>query len=178
MEDECWLPELIVCEDLEKWEEYEDLIYSEFVADFIDSNPTFHGRRVQIRKHPIEFEREDAFWHVTCCDYSKNKERNPDLRRCERIKWIRAFIENYECNGFCCDECDGLYIWSTIYKPTKSPRFKILFEEERYVVIVEQREKYCLLITAYYIDQEHRLEKMLKEYEKVKKQEAPHQGRN
>lgn len=172
--EECWLPELVECEDIAKWEAYENLIYQIFKADFIDSHPLFRGTEVRIRKHPMTLEREEAFWHVTCCDYSKDGDREPDLRRCERIRWIRAFIENCDCKRPQCIECDGLYVWSTIYNKTKRPRVKILLEDERYVVIVELRERYCLLITAYYLDQNHSLRKLLKEYEKVKhKQEAP-----
>ena len=55
----------------------------------------------------------------------------------------------------------------------KQPRFKILFEEERYVVIIEERTDYCLLITAYYLDADHSLRKLLKEYDRACKQEAP-----
>ena len=36
------------------------------------------------------------------------------------------------------------------------------------MVVVEPRESYCLLITAFYFDHEHTLEKKLKHYEKYR----------
>ena len=173
MGDECWLPELFACDDLSQWEQYENEVYPIFERDFVTSAPTFNGKQVRIRRHPIEDGREGTFWHVTCCDYGKDGNRSPDPRRCERIEWIRSFIENYNCKESCCAECDGLYVWSTQYRRTNSPRFKILFEEERYVVIIEERSDYCLLITAYYLDADHSLRKLLKEYDRACKQEAP-----
>lgn len=164
----CWLPELVTCQDLAHWDEYENELYSIFELDFIESKPSYDSKPVQIRKHPMDYGREEAFWHVTCCDYKKDCERQPDINRCERIRWVRSFIENSTCNDPFCEECDGMLVWSTIYPKTRCPRVKILLEEERYVVIVEVRKEYCLLITAFYVDQDHRLRKLRKEFDSVK----------
>ncbi len=43
-------------------------------------------------------------------------------------------------------------------------RVNLLLEEERFIVIVELRDKYNLLITAFYIDYEHTMKKKLKKY--------------
>ena len=51
-----------------------------------------------------------------------------------------------------------MLVWSTPYKGHS--RVKMLLEDEQYLVVLERREKYCLLITAFYVDQEHRLEKL------------------
>lgn len=166
--ENCWLPELVTCQDFGRWNEYEDELYAIFKSDFIDDRPFYKSKPVRIRKHPIEHEREEAFWHVTCCDYRKDHKREPDTNRCERIRWVRSFIENSDCSNPICIECDGMRVWSTIYPKTKSPRVKILLEEERYIVVVEIRKNYCLLITAYYLEQDHRLKKLLKEYNYVK----------
>lgn len=157
-----WLPDLLPCEDLNLWAEYEGALYSIFKADFIDSHPQFEGKQVNIRKHPMVYGKEEAFFHVTCQDYSKTGNRDPDLRRCERIRWVRSFIENYNCDSSSCPNCDGVKVWREPYKSNN--RVFILLEEERYMVIVEPRKEYCLLITAFYFDQDHRLEKILKRY--------------
>ena len=47
---------------------------------------------------------------------------------------------------------------------------KMLREDEQYLVVLERREKYCLLITAFYVDQVHRLEKLRKEFDKVSRE--------
>jgi hypothetical protein len=48
-------------------------------------------------------------------------------------------------------------------------RVHFLFEEERYLVIIEKRENYNLLITAYYLEYNNALEKQLKHYNQFKK---------
>lgn len=94
VEDWCWLPDLLPCDDLAQWEAYEDHLYEIFERDFLLTKPTFEGLPVNTRRHPMEHGREEAFWHITCCDYGKDGERQPDMNRCERIRWARAFIEN------------------------------------------------------------------------------------
>ena len=168
MNEKCWIPEIIPLESYDgNWQKYEDAIYCIFKNDFITSTPQFNGKKVQIKKYPIENEKENAFFHVTCADFNKNNERLPDMRRCERIRWIRAFIENYNCDNSKCTDCNGVKIWQEPYK--SRTRIHILLEEERYLVILEDRKTYYLLITAYYLDYDHSLEKQLNNYEKYKK---------
>ena len=69
MNDKCWLPDYEYYEDYDSWQEYEDTLYSIFKSDFIDSRPQFDGKRVNIRRHPIKYGKEEAFFHVTCQDY-------------------------------------------------------------------------------------------------------------
>ena len=167
MSNECWLPSLTPFNDYgENWELYQEAIYAIFKHDFLDSKPIFEGKVVNIRKHPMEYGKEEAFFHITCCDYLKDGERVPDLRRCERISWVRSFIEEYQCDPAQCDSCDGIKIWREPYKTTF--RVHLLFEEERYVIILEPREKYVLLITAFYIEYDHSLQKQLRNYIRYK----------
>lgn len=157
-----WLPDLVPCTDISKWDEYQGTLYDIFKKDFISSHPRFEGKQVNIRKIPIEYGKEEAFFHVTCQDYSKTGERVPDFKRCERIRWVRSFIENYNCDPTGCPECSGVKVWREPYGSKE--RVHILLEEERYVVVLEIREEYCLLITAFYFDQDHRLRKALERY--------------
>ena len=134
--------------------------------DFLDDYPCFENVRVNVKHYPIEYGKEEAFFHTTCKDYSGDGERVPDFRRCERIRWIRAFIENYNCDSSLCPNCDGIKVWREPYK--SKTRVHILLEEERYVVILEDRKKYFLLITAFYLDYDNALEKQLKHYNHYK----------
>lgn len=165
-----WLPELLLYEDYESWKAYEDELYKIFCNDFKSSYPQFAGKRVKIRYNPIEYGKEEGFFHVTCQDYKKDGVREPDFRRCERIRWVRRFIENYQCKMEECVDCGGMKVWEEPYKMYS--RVHILLEEERYMVVVERREDYCLLITGFYFDQEHRLRKTLNRYEKYKAKSA------
>ena len=167
MMHECWLPELEYFEDYQNsWEIYENARYDIFREDFVNDRPEFEGQSVKFRWHPIEYGKPEAFFHLTCQDYSKAGERVPDLRRCERIRWVRAFIENYHCDPSLCEDCDGVKVWREPYKSKE--RVHILLEEERYLVILEPRHSYCLLITAFYLQYDHALRKQRKHYEQYK----------
>lgn len=165
-----WLPDLVPCENWSEFPAYEELIYALFGQDFIQSHPEFEGKPVNIRKHPLVDGREQAFFHVTSKEYTPQKERCPDPKRCERIRWVRAFIENFDCDPSKCAPCSGIKVWNEPYKMYS--RVHILSEEENYMVIIERREKYNLLITAYYFDYPHALKKQLNKfyaYERAKR---------
>lgn len=166
MEKECWLPDIICYDGRREWKDYQDEIYGIFKHDFIDSSPQFENRKVQIRKYPVEYGKEEAFFHVTCREYQNGRNREPDLRRCERIRWVRSFIENYKCDVTECEDCDGIKVWTEPYK--NKSRVHLLLEEEKYIVILEPRERYCLLITAFYLDYDNAMEKQLKHYYRYK----------
>lgn len=47
-------------------------------------------------------------------------------------------------------------------------RVHLLLEEERYMVVLEERKGYFLLITAFYLDYDHALQKQLKHYKQYR----------
>lgn len=156
------------------WEEYQGILYRLFCRDLRDGDPVFNGKRVKIRYQPIEYGKEEAFFHITCQDYDKEGERVPDLRRCERVEWIKQFIEaadtdsqiEYE------DKAYNLKIWKE--QVGNDLRYHILCEELRYMVVVAEREKYCLLITAFYFEHDHTLAKKIKKYDEYIAKNASH----
>ena len=148
----------------EDWNAYEDMLYTIFKAAFIDTKPQFYGKRINIRFNPIVNGKAEAFYHVTCRDYHLFEERCPDYRRCERIRWVRSFIENYNCDASRCPDCDGVKVWEELAPKGSNTRVHILLEEERYMVIIELRGDYNLLITAFYIDQDHTLRAQLRHF--------------
>jgi hypothetical protein len=91
-----WLPELMpLCDSNGDWQHYEDQVYAVFYTDFIESCPHFQNGPVRITKQLIDG-KERTFWH--CVQEGRiEAQRTPDLRRCERIPWIRATIENSNC---------------------------------------------------------------------------------
>lgn len=167
MSNNCWLPNLELFDDYNNnWDNYQESLYNIFKNDLIYNPPSFEDKIIKIRWQPIEYNKPEAFFHVTCQDYSKDGERCPDLRRCERIRWVKAFIQNYNCDSSLCNGCAGIKVWNELYQNKK--RVHILLEEERYMVVVEPRERYCVLITAFYFDHDHALAKKLKKYEQFK----------
>ena len=169
MEKICWLPHLELFEDYKNdWTIYDAALYEIFKTDFIDSKPIFKNLQVNIRKYPMEYDKEESFFHITCQDYSKDNNRVPDLRRCERIRWVRSFIENYNCDPACCTDCDGIKVWEEDAPNGTYKRVHLLFEEERYLVVIERRNNYYLLVTAFYFEHDHSLRKKLKHYNDYK----------
>lgn len=170
---ECWIPDINPCENLAEWDEYDNELYAIFKRDWLDSCPVFMGLPVYVRHNPKWGGREEGYWHLTCCDYGKEgngpESRNPDIKRCERIEWPRAFVENYRvcaaCDANDADECSGVRVWRARSMRGKE-RYKILHETERYLVVLEPRKTYCLLITAYYLDNEQSLRSVLRECER------------
>ncbi len=169
----CWLPEINQFPgdsfDLESYKSYEKSLYKIYKNDFWTTHPFFEGKRVQVRKQPMIDGYEESFIHFTCKNYDSGASREPDFRRCERLHWIRPMIENYLCKKDCSENCEGIKAWEEPYKNTF--RVHLLFKEERFLVVLEKRPNYCLLITAYYLEYEHAFQKQLKHYERYKKAE-------
>ena len=161
---DCWVPECIYFDDYDKdFHRYEKELYRIFKRDFLDSHPCFMGLPVRIRKYPMEHDKEEAFYHITCNDYFHIKDRSPDFARCERIGWCRAFIEKYECKGYQCEDCSGMHVWEEKYRGKL--QICILSEEYRYMVILEPRSDYYLLVSAYYIERDRTLDRKLYNYD-------------
>jgi len=132
-----WLPELILLEEYRgDWKRYEDFTYSMFYRDFIESKPFFQGLPVYI-KRTIFKGKEFGFWH--CMQEGPAEEsRIPDLRRCERVGWIRAIIEH----------ADLPIIKKWVNQRGRNTRVLLWFNEE-YLVVLEKRSSHWLLCTAY-----------------------------
>lgn len=169
-----WLPDLIECKNWAEYEKYINRIYQIFLHDFVDSQPVFEGKTVRIRYQPKIDGRIQAFYHITSTEYQKETDRNLDAKRCSRIKWPRSFIENYRCDPSGCIDCKGIKYWEEPYGSNQ--RIYLLFEKEMYVVILERRPDYILLITAYYLDYPHSLRKLLKRYNQYEKAKLKTEG--
>jgi len=151
MSDPAWLPALIHLDDYGgNWERYLESVYGIFHNDFIRTQPKFQDCWVRCRRDPLEFGKEAGFWHCTSCGEDE-MQRTPDLRRMERIQWVRAILDHPD---------DGaVNIWATMGGTDK--RWCLWFREEYIVVIAERIRKrdefrYFQLITAYDTPSEHR----------------------
>lgn len=163
MEDNCrWLPELIEYPDWNKYKEYEDKLYCIFREMYLDSNIYYQRKPIKYRYVPKINDKEESFYHCTCKNYVKIEEREPDPNRMIRIKWIKYFIENYDCKFDCCN--NKPLRWIEQYK-NKNYRHYIYFK--RYLVILEERENYCLLISGFYVDEEYYHHGLIKRFKKA-----------
>jgi hypothetical protein len=134
------------------WKWYIDAIYNIYLADIVNGEPALRGARVAYRRHPESFGKGAGFWHVVS-EGKQEDERTPDLRRCERIRWIRYVIDNVDH--------DSEITW---WRNTRgSDTNTLLWLREEYVVILSSRAGYHLLRTAFCTDQAHRVDKFRRE---------------
>lgn len=169
-----WLPDIVECKNFNEWNKYLEEIYEIFKKDFVENRPNFEGKIVNYRTAPKDGKYEHAFIHLTHKDELHNSnnpnDRIPDPRRAERLSWNRAIIENFKCDENC-DDCNKVLYFEEYYK--NNIRAYLLFKDVNFIVIIEKREKYNLLITGYYIEYDNMMEKYIKKYERYKKQKTP-----
>ena len=76
-------------------------------------------------------------------------------------------ITEFEKCKYCTEDCPKIKIWTAPYLGKNSIlRTKIFFEKYDYIVILEKRNNYYQLVTAYVVDRKDRREDLLKEYTK------------
>jgi len=144
---------------LEKYEEenysdYLERLHNYFVENILDKF-CINGLPVMVRQFPPEgMKYEEAFYHLTCTDYERQtKYRYPDFHRSKRLPILKAIISNYDNCPTCLDlnECGGILIWKKEFEKNGNFRYYLLFPEKEYLVILEERKEYYLLITGFYV---------------------------
>lgn len=133
---------------------YLEAVYQFFRSDFVRSRPTYPGKRFAVKRHPMALGKEATFWHLISSGPVEDG-RIPDLRRCERIRWPRPLIEAIQSNR--------VRVWKN--KRGGDERIVIAVEDFSYVVVLDERQEFVLLWTAYFVEQQHRRSKLRKEYE-------------
>jgi hypothetical protein len=157
-----WLHPLVKFEDFEGiWDVYLSKIYEFYRKDFVDDKPKFKGKAISVKRHPEYDNKEATFWHIIS-DGKVEDARVPNLRRCERIRWPAPIIQN--------SDFDKLKIWEN--KRGSETRILIWFEEMEYLVVLVDKKKFILFLTAYPTDLEHTKRKLGKEYCENKKPEG------
>lgn len=156
MSEPLWLPDLELLEDYDgNWNAYIEALYDIFRTDFIKNKPNFRGKNLRLKRHPVIQDKEATFWHLTS-EGSKEEDRTPDFRRCERIRWPAPTIDN--------SEDSVIKVWA---EPRgNSLRVHLWFENEGYLVVLDDRKDYILPWTAFYIEREHQRRKYNKRWMK------------
>lgn len=152
-----WLPDLVeLAVSGGDWDLYLQVIHSVFRRDFVDrSRPDFRGRRLGLKKHPVVNGLEATFWHLIS-EGKGEDDRNPDLRRCERIGWPRPIIEAV-------DQLRGLRCWATSRRGER--RWVLALEDFSYIVVLADRGEYLLPWTAYPIEYAHERRKLSQQHQ-------------
>ena len=137
------------------WAEYVEQLYARFVATLITVQLQLDGKPVRIPYDRAEDGKHEGFWH--CITEEVNGERFPDFRRCERIGWIAWLIANVSNEA----------VIRINQKRQKNKRVLLMHRTEKFIVVLDERKTYFLLITAY-VANDRNAEKYLKEFEAQK----------
>lgn len=145
------------------WNEYLDKVYGQYLQDIVESPKTLRGKPVRARYNPATQNKGFSFWHVISEGDTEN-ERVPDIRRCERIAWIGWVLENADAAN---PRIKNLVTSRTSRRGT-TERLLLWLEDADYVVILEERDHYFLLVTAYQVSG-HRARKLKSDWDKSQK---------
>lgn len=159
------LPEKIFLYDYGgNYKAYIDAVYEIFERDFIKHKSSFGSHKLRMKYHPEFQERPYTFYHMTH-EGMIESDRTPDLRRCECLPWARPTVENVSLWE--------LKFWRQSRQRSKN-RVCIALEspDETYFLILEVRETYVLLWTAFLSIFKHQAKKKMKEYEEWKRGEG------
>lgn len=147
------LPSLVSLSDFKgDWNAYEEALYEIFMADLVKAGLHFGTVRVTCKRHDEHAGRWFTFWHLIQ-EGEIEDDRTPDLRRCERLRWVRWVIENASTHS----EID---VWENVRGTNRNI---LLWFREEYLVVLAERRDYLLLKTAYCTNQSGRVRKLRKE---------------
>lgn len=141
---------------------FEKKTYAVFIQDFVTNKPLFCGKALRLKSKPYIDGKEYTYYHFTH-DGDIEPERLPNIRRMERIVYPSPMINH--------SLCSDLMVWRN--KRGRHERILIYHEEERYLVVLEDRKDYILPWTAYLVEHKPRQEKLLKEYREYIKRPMP-----
>ncbi len=152
-------PALLLLDDFGgNWGAYEHELNRIFMCEIARASLEFRGLRIGCRRIPETAGRWASFWHLIQEGYVE-EERTPDLRRCERLRWVRWVIENATTHSKI-DE----------WQNRRQNRINtLLWYREEYLVVLAQRQGYWLLKTAFCTDQPFRVRQLCHERDEFKK---------
>lgn len=136
---------------------YKEALYKIFRRDFIDNDIYFQGKKVDIIHEKFFEGKERSFWHIIS-EGDEDINRTPVSWRGEAITWAKPLIED---DG----NCSEYRKWKKYHDKTKKDRYYVWCVAIKYMVILEDRDTYYKLITAYPV-QEYRVKTYNKEYQK------------
>lgn len=154
--------------------EYLDDLFQQFLADLI-RQPLYWkspNTRVSFRRYDEIEGRYASFWHLVSGGSQTDTERSVELERCRRIGWIRPMIEAF--NDDYPDE-KTITWWKSPALKWHGRRYGLATPGFDYVLFIEERSTYALVVTAYFVEQPRRRQKFKDEHDQFwkQKQEPP-----
>lgn len=129
-----------------EWSRYEEELYAIYLETIVRSGLKFGGVPVRSRFVPPTKNKGYSFWHLIS-EGEIEEERIPDIRRCERIRWVAWLIKNATNHN-------DLSWWENTRRG--NTHIVIWHEQEDFAVVLAKRTGYVLLKTAYWVKQHRR----------------------
>lgn len=145
-------------------EKYIEDLYQLFLQELVRNELPWKdkGMKVSMRRQPEINGRHAIFWHIITGGSSTEENRKLEKERCVRLRWIRSLITRFND-----DYPDEKQVrWWRKARGSSELRYVITRPEYDYVVIVDERSEYALLVTAYYVEHNHRRRKLCKEHDR------------
>ena len=130
------------------WLSYFEAVHQLFLADFSPCRFQCLGKRVSAKLNPPSDGKSPCFWHLIS-EGKTESERTPDMRRCERIAWVRPLIE-----------AAGTGDARTWRETNGDKRLLVATPDFDYLVVLIEKSDYLLVITAFHVDPQHRRDKL------------------
>lgn len=167
-----WLPPMA---KVNPWHErtYDEL-YAVFCRDLLNAKLTYLGCNVWFYPDTEEEGKETIFWHLTSRDDKTQNPpvRLPDLRRSERLPWIKALITH------CPDKAGDILDWDHEEGDGTIKTYIWLHRLDFVIILKRLPDGRRRLITSYHLDGDHQRNKIRKKYDRrlPRKQKAPASG--
>lgn len=144
--------------------DYVDQLYADFQRSVLDARLQWAPRKHELsfRREPLVDGKHNIFWHLISGGSSKDAERVLEAQRCRRIHWLRSMIDEFN-DKYPDETFTPIRWWITDHKRSPHDRFIISTPDFSYVTIIEDRPRYALLVTAYFVEQRRRRAKFQKE---------------
>jgi len=82
------LPPLIKLADYgNDWETYLEVLYRAYLDEVVNAGIVFRGLPLRVQFRTMAHGKGFGFWHLIS-EGNVEEDRTPDLRRCERIRWV------------------------------------------------------------------------------------------
>jgi len=161
-----WLPPIIELSSCSgDWSKYESTLYKIFERDFIKSKPILFGKPVFCTKDPTYKGKFFTFYHITTCGGPREEDRTTDLRRCERIEWLKKILEN--------TNDPSVKVWEdkrSNRKRRNKKRTNVLFDEsgETLHLVLSKNVNSYHLVTVYYVEKDYKKQELNRQYLRLK----------
>jgi hypothetical protein len=159
-----WLPPRLSYDDYDgEWDRFLRDAYAVFEQDFKGDLPLFEGRRVEY-KRTVEGDWEEGFWHIASEKDPRTGMRQLEIRRCERVMWVRPIIMN--------SHDPAVLVWPDPWGGSIE-RPHLWLREADYLVVLEPKRSHYVLVTAHPTEYAHTKRSLAKRYERWLKMQAP-----